>query len=117
MKKKLAMNAYLFNARIFDRGPNVDFENFPKSEPFAKIAETYEEAQRQAVDELWDPEFGILTKHSASEDAADRFNIVFDEEPADVRPVFFAEEIGEWVYDDEDHALQIEAWKRGQGVE
>ena len=113
------MNFYFFYANIFDRGPNYNLKAFPKRVPVCSYAENYLEAQRDAVDQLWDPDPsspGILAKNSTPEDAPDRFNIVFDDTPELERPVVWADEINEWIWGDEDYDLQIKEWYKCHGV-
>ena len=104
------MNFYLYNVTIFDTAPDADLSVFPKIELQAAIAENEMEAQRQIVERLYDPdENGTCAQYSTREDAANRFNIVFDE-PEQVRPVEWAEEIDEWIWADEDRDLQIASY-------
>ena len=101
------MNFYFYKVTIFDTAPDADLTVFPKVEPHAIIAETETEAQRQIVEHLYDlAENGTCAQYSTCEDAADRFHIVFDE-PEQVRPVEWAEEINDWIWADEDRESQI----------
>lgn len=95
-----SLNQYVFYGTIFDRNPNPNFEEFPKSVPFAIIAENYDEAQRQAIDKLFDPVNGRLNSYSKKDDAPNRFNVCFDKNPI-VRPVVWDSNRVKYVYDDE----------------
>lgn len=89
---------YYGQVRIFDRlGKN--FEELPIQRPFAIIADSYDEAQREYVDMLYRPA-GYLTRLLQDDDPPDRFNIVFDKDPV-VRPVEWDNEIEQYVFTDE----------------
>lgn len=95
------MNHYVFYATIFDRDPNPNLSVFPVRFPIAERGDDYNEAQRSAIDEIFAPD-GLLMKAGVHRDdeAADRFAVVFDKEPAVVRPIEWSDENG-WTFADE----------------
>ena len=93
------MNFYLYYVTIFDRSPNPNLNVFPRREPHTVVAESRDEAQRQIVEFLYDR--GVCAMNSHDDDPADRFGIVFDDEPWFERPVEWDESRGEWVWEDE----------------
>lgn len=93
------MNFYVYNVRIFDRSPSPNLDVFPRLEPHTAYAESRDEAQRQIVENLYDT--GVCAVNSNKDDPADRFGIVFDDEPSVERPVEWNEARGEWIWADE----------------
>ena len=101
------MNLYLYNVTIFDTAPDANLTVFPKIEPHTAIADRAEEAQRQIVEKIYDPELGgTCARYARKDDAADRFHIVFGK-PEVERPVEWNEEIGEWIWADEPVDIQV----------
>ena len=105
------MNFFVFKTTIFDTAPDADLRVFPIVETHTAIAESTEEAQRQIVEKLYDPELmGTCAVHERKDDSPARFNIVFDEML--MRPVEWDEEIEQWIWADEDRNPQIATFKK-----
>ena len=100
------MTFYFYRVRIFDTAPDAKTDFFPRCEPYTAVAADKEEAQRQITDDIFDPETGLCGTRLRETDPADRFRLCFDE-PEIERPVEWAEEIGRYIYADEDREAQI----------
>lgn len=74
------MTFFFYNVTIFDTASDANLKVFPKIEPHTVIAENETEAQRQIVENLYDPEIGgTCARYARKDDSADRFHIVFDD--------------------------------------
>ena len=102
------MNFYCYHVRIFDTDPNADTNFWPRVLPYTAIAPDPEEAQREIVDQIYDPETGVVGMHLREDDPSDRYTVCFDD-PEIVRPVEWNDEIGEWIWADEPVDVQVAA--------